>query len=140
SSIPTNSMNKTFATFSRDLKKDKYLESVLARFLLLPSYRRFPDNDEFVREVQIRDLYNFRSRSYWLRRLENHGRKERVPVDEYTIEHVMPQNENLSAEWQEALGPEWERVQRTLLHTLGNLTLTGYNSEYSDRSFAAKRD
>src|SRR5204863_539535 len=72
SSIPTNSMNKTFATFSRDLKKDKYLESVLARFLLLPSYRRFPDNDEFVREVQIRDLYHFRNRSYWLRRLENH--------------------------------------------------------------------
>ena len=35
-------------------------------------------------------LYNFRSRSYWLRRLENHGRKERVPVDEYTIEHILP--------------------------------------------------
>ena len=75
-------------------------------------------------------------RSYWLRRLENHGRKERVPVDEYTIEHILPQNENLSAEWREALGPDWQRVQETWLHTLGNLTLTGYNSEYSDRPFS----
>ena len=82
----------------------------------------------------------FRSRSYWLRRLENHGRKERVAVDEYTIEHILPQNENLSAAWKTALGPEWERVQQTWLHTLGNLTLTGYNSEYSDRSFTEKRD
>ena len=64
---------------------------------LLPSYRRFPSDDEFRRDLQTRDLYNFRSRSYWLRRLENHGRKERVPVDEYTIEHILPQNENLSA-------------------------------------------
>ena len=123
--IPTNSMNKTFATFTRVLKKDRYLESVAAHFLLLPSYRRFPTDDEFKRELQIKDLYNFRSRSYWLRRLENHARKEHVPVDEYTIEHILPQNENLSAKWKADLGAEWERIQKTWLHTLGNLTLTG---------------
>lgn len=138
--IPTHSLNKTFATFSKALKKDRYLESIQAHFLLLPSYRRFPDDAEFKREIQVRDLYNFRSRSYWLRRLENHDRKERVPVDEYTIEHILPQNENLSVAWKTALGEEWERVQKILLHTLGNLTLTGYNSEYSDRPFTEKRD
>ena len=106
----------------------------------MPSYRRFPRDDEFKRELQVRDLYNFRSRSYWLRRLENHGRKEQVPVDEYTIEHIMPQNEELSPEWRSDLGPEWKSVHETWLHTLGNLTLTGYNSEYSDRHFAEKRD
>ena len=131
--IPTNSMNKTFATFSRALKKDRFLESIQATFLLLPSYRRFPADDEFRRDLQLKDLYNFRSRSYWLRRLENHDRKERVSVDEYTIEHIMPQNEKLPAQWQAELGPEWKRVWQTYLHTLGNLTLTGYNSEYSDR-------
>jgi len=140
SAIPTNSLNKTFATFGRALEKDRYLESMRAHLLLLPSYRRFPGDEEFKQDLSTRDLYNFRSRSYWLRRLENYGRKERVPVDEYTIEHIMPQNENLSAEWREALGPDWERVHQTLLHTLGNLTLTGYNSEYSDRPFAEKRD
>ena len=138
--IPTNSMNKTFATFTKALKKDRYFESIQAHLLGLPSYRRFPSDDEFRRDLQTRDLYNFRSRSYWLRRLENHGRKERVAVDEYTVEHILPQNENLTAAWKTALGPEWERVQQTWVHTLGNLTLTGYNSEYSDRPFAEKRD
>lgn len=138
--IPTNSMNKTFATFGKALKKDRYLESIQAHFLTLPSYRRFPADDEFRRDLHTRDLYNFRSRSYWLRRLENHGRKERVPVDEYTIEHILPQNPELPAAWKQALGPEWQRVQQQWLHTLGNLTLTGYNAEYSDRPFAEKRD
>lgn len=138
--IPTNSMNKTFATFSKSLKKDRYLESIAAHFLLLPSYRRFPTDDEFERDIQTRDLYNFRSRSYWLRRFENYGRKEAVPVDSYTIEHILPQNEKLSDKWQTTLGSEWKRIQKTYLHTLGNLTLTGYNSEYSDRSFSDKRD
>lgn len=139
-SIPTNSMNKTFATFSRALKKDRYLKSIQVYLLQLPSYRRFPNDEEFRRELQIRDLYNFRSRSYWIRRLENYGHKERVLVDEYTIEHIMPQNENLSTVWKTELGLEWKRIHETWLHTLGNLTLTGYNSEYSDRSFTEKCD
>jgi uncharacterized protein with ParB-like and HNH nuclease domain/predicted transport protein len=138
--IPTNSMNKTFATFTRAVKKDRYLESIKAHFVLLPSYRRFPTDDEFRRELQVKDLYNFRSRSYWLRRMENHERRERVVVDEYTIEHILPQNENLSAQWKADLGPEWQRIQKTWLHTLGNLTLTGYNPELSDRPFIEKRD
>ena len=139
-SIPTNSLNKTFTTFGRHLNKDRYLESIKAHFLLLPSYRRFPQDDEFKRELRLRDVYNFRNRSYWLRRLENHKRKERVPTGEYTVEHIMPQNEDLSAQWQADLGPDWQRVHEEFLHTLGNLTLTGYNSEYSDRPFAEKRD
>lgn len=138
--IPTNSLNKTFATFGRELRKNRYLESIQAHFLKLPSYRRFPDDPEFKREIARRDLYNFRSRSYWLRRLENHRRKERVDAGEYTVEHIMPQNENLSADWRNALGAEWQQVQKTWLHTLGNLTLTGYNPEYSDRPFREKRD
>lgn len=138
--IPTNSLRQTFGTFSRRLKKDRYLEGVKATFLQLPSYRRFPSDDEFIRLMQARNLYAFNRRSYWLRRFENHGRKERVPVMDYTIEHIMPQNEKLPAAWQEALGADWKRIHGTYLHTLGNLTLTGYNSEYSDRPFLEKRD
>ena len=138
--IPTNSLNKTFATFKGALRKDRYLESIQAHLMSLPSYRRFPRDEEFKREIVVRDLYNFSRRSYWLRRLENHGRKERVPVDEYTIEHILPQNENLSAAWQNELGSDWRRIQENWLHTLGNLTLTGYNAEYSDRPFLEKRD
>jgi hypothetical protein len=67
--IPTNSMNKTFATFGLALKKDQVLRRIQAHFFMLPSYRRFPSDDEFRREIQTRDLYNFRSQSYWLRRM-----------------------------------------------------------------------
>jgi uncharacterized protein with ParB-like and HNH nuclease domain/predicted transport protein len=138
--IPTNSLNKTFSTFTKSLKKDRYLESIKAHFLKLPSYRRFPKDEEFQRDIQTRDLYNFRSRSFWLRRLENHERKERVSVDEYTIEHIMPQNPELSPAWRDSLGENWKTIQEEWLHTLGNLTLTGYNSEYSDKPFKNKRD
>ena len=138
--IPTNSLNKTFASFGKALQKDRYLESIQAYLITIPSYRRFPDDEEFKREFSTRDLYNFARRSYWLRRIENFGRKERVPVTEYTIEHILPQNESLSVEWQKDLGENWKRIQEAWLHTLGNLTLTGYNSEYSDRSFKTKRD
>ncbi len=138
--IPTNSLNKTFAAFSRAIKKDQYIESAEAHFFLQTSYRRFPKDNEFVKEIKIRDLYNFRSRSYWLRKLENHNRKEQVNVNEYTVEHILPQNENLSNAWQKALGPKWKKIQEDYLHTLGNLTLTGYNSEYRDKFFLEKRD
>lgn len=138
--IPTNSLNKTFATFAKSIQKDRYLESIKAHFLTLPSYRRFPRRGEFERSLKTRDLYKLRIRSYFLRRLENHGRKERIALDEYTIEHILPQNENLPEAWKTELGGDWERVHQTWLHTLGNLTLTRYNSEYSDYPFADKRD
>lgn len=138
--IPTNWLNKIFAGLSSALKKDRYLESVQAAFLLMLSHRRFPTDAEFQRDIKQRDLYNFRSRSFWLRRLENHGQKERAIIEDYTIEHILPQNESLSKEWQTELGPEWQRIQQTWLHTLGNLTLTGYNSEYRDFPFKYKCD
>ena len=60
-------------------------------------------------------------------------------MEDYTIEHILPQNENLSDEWKAGLGADWNACAEWL-HTLGNLTLTGYNSEYSDSSFEYKRD
>ncbi|MCK4458405.1 MAG: DUF262 domain-containing protein, partial [Methanosarcinales archaeon] len=138
--IPTNSLNKTFAMLSRELDKEHYLESFMATLLLKDAYRRFPNDEEFIRELSAKDLYNFRSRNYWLRKLENHNWKERVNVEEYTIEHIMPQNENLSTVWQQELGENWKEIHTKYLHTLGNLTLTGYNPEMSDRPFIEKRD
>lgn len=139
-SIPTNSMNKTFESFTKELDKGRYYESVQAVFLLLPSYRRFPSDEEFLVEIKKKDMYAPARRSYWLRRFENFDRKERVPVEEYTIEHIMPQNPNLSKDWKSELGADWQRIHQTYMHTLGNLTLTAYNSQLSDRPFMEKRD
>lgn len=138
--IPTNSMNKTFESFAKKIDKTNYLESVKAEFLLLEANRRFPNDRDFQYHLIRKDIYRFQRRDYLFRKLENFGRKEPVSVNEYTIEHIMPQNENLSPAWQKALGEDWERIHSELLHTLGNLTLTGYNSEYSDRPFPEKRD
>jgi uncharacterized protein with ParB-like and HNH nuclease domain/predicted transport protein len=137
--VPTNSLNKTFANLAREIDKENYVESVHVAFLTRDSYRRFPRDEEFTREFVIKDIYNMRSRNYLLSKLENHGRKERVDVGSFTIEHVLPQNPNLSAQWQTDLGADWKRVQQDYLHTIGNLTLTGYNSELSDRPFEEKR-
>jgi len=139
--IPTNTLNRTFQGFSSAIDKSRYLESAKAAFQLLDSYRRFPNDEEFKRDFVTRDIYNLTARrNHILRKLENHDRKELVNVESFTIEHVMPQNANLSTAWRTALGPDWKRVQDTYLHTIGNLTLTGYNSELSDRPFAEKRD
>ncbi|WP_274020829.1 DUF262 and DUF1524 domain-containing protein [Vibrio parahaemolyticus] len=138
--IPTNSLNKTFASFARSIRKSSYLESFKAELISLTSYRRFPSDSELNRCLQHKDMYNVRSRAYWLRRLENHDKKERISVENYTIEHVLPQNKNLSIQWQLALGDDWQSIQEEYVHTIGNLTLTGYNSELSDRFFTEKRD
>ncbi|HCE3068941.1 DUF262 and DUF1524 domain-containing protein [Vibrio vulnificus] len=138
--IPTNSLNKTFASFARSIRKSSYLESFKAELISLSSYRRFPSDSELNRCLQHKDMYNVRSRAYWLRRLENYDKKERISVENYTIEHVLPQNKNLSSQWQIALGDDWQSIQEEYVHTIGNLTLTGYNSELSDRFFTEKRD
>ena len=136
--IPTNSMNKTFATLKNYIRPDDYLNSVKAFFVMQDTYKEFPDNDKFEGAFVSRDIYNMRARNYILSRLENFEKKAPIIIENYTIEHIMPQNKNLSSEWQADLGADWHEVQKKYLHTIGNLTLTAYNSEMSDRPFREK--
>lgn len=138
--IPTNGLNKVFLNFANSIEKDKYLESFQAKLILAPHQQRLPKDEEFQKEFISRNFYDFRNSKYCLERLENFGRKEKINVNNYTIEHIMPKNEKLSQEWQNDLGANWKDIQKNWLHTLGNLTLTGYNSEYSDKPFKEKRD
>jgi uncharacterized protein with ParB-like and HNH nuclease domain len=100
--IPTNSLNKTFATLYRELDKEHYLESFKAVLMLKDSYRRFPGDDEFMQELLVKDLYHFRSRNYWITKLEMPRKHKEVNVEECTFEHIMPQN--LSDVWKKELG------------------------------------
>lgn len=138
--LPTNSMNKTFATLKNYIKPADYMNSVKAFFVLQDTYKEFPDNDKFECAFESRDIYNMRARNYILSRLENFENKAPIIIENYTIEHIMPQTKNLSLEWQADLGDEWQEVQKKYLHTIGNLTLTAYNSEMSDRPFLEKMD
>ena len=105
---------------------------------MIRSYR-FPPDEEFERELKERDLYALRVCRPLLDRLENHDTKEPTDTSGYSIEHIMPQNERLPAPWRTMLGENWKQVQATWLHRLGNLTLTGYNSEYQDHPFEDKK-
>jgi len=136
--IPTNSLNKTFATMKNDIKPDDYLNSVKAFFVLLDSYKEFPNDEKFLAAFLTRDIYNMNRCRYILSRLENWDNKAVVNLDNLTIEHIIPQNPHLSADWVTALGSGWREIQKTYLHTVGNLTLTAYNSEMSDSSFTEK--
>src|SRR2546421_3877935 len=138
--IPTNSLNKTLATLAKEIDKEHYLKSVEATLLRKDSHQRFPRDEEFRAAFMVKDVYNFRSRNYMLGKLENHGSKEWKPIEEYTIEHILPQNERLSLAWREELGPNWKEVHAKYLHTIGNLTLTAYNPKLSDHPFLTKRN
>lgn len=138
--IPTNSLNKTFATLKNEIKPDDYVNSIKAFFVMRDNYKEFPDDDKFTAALVSRDIYTMRSRNFILRQLENYGNKAPIIIENYTIEHIMPQNSSLSPEWQQMLGANWREVQKTYLHTIGNLTLTAYNSEMSDNPFMIKMD
>lgn len=138
--IPTNSLNKTFATLRNEIRQDDYLNSIKAFFILRDDYKEFPNDEKFVAAFISRDIYNMRSRNFILSHLENFENKSIIVVENYTIEHIMPQNKNLSIEWQTMLGANWREIQKTYLHTIGNLTLTCYNSEMSDHPFLTKMD
>lgn len=141
--IPTNTHNKTFSTLATRIDKedeDTYVESFAAALLLMKGSQRFPDDAEVTERLKTKDIYSLQTRDYALEKLENYRRKEPVRVLDYTVEHVLPQNPKLPEAWREALGADWKAEHARLLHTLGNLTLTGYNSELRDHPFVQKRD
>ncbi|MGL2667922.1 GmrSD restriction endonuclease domain-containing protein [Helicobacter pylori] len=134
----TNSLNKIFPSFTKKIDKNQYLKSVEERFGLLTGKQRFPNNDKFKDLFITIDFYSLKKNKYFLERLENFDTKEPVDTQKCNIEHIMPQT--FTSEWQRDLGENFEAIHEKYLHTIGNLTLTGYNSEYSNNSFQEKRD
>ncbi len=136
--LGTNSLNKVFPSFTKKIDKKQYLKSVEEHFGYLTEKQRFPNNDEFKKLFITIDFYNFKKKEYFLERLENFDTKEPVNIKECTTEHIMPQTLNL--EWERDLGGNFQAIHDKYLHTIGNLTKTGYNQEYSNNSFQEKRD
>ena len=130
---------KVFANLAYQIDPDCPLKSLEVGLARQRDAYRFPDDAEFHQALTDRDVYGKRVCFQLLDRLENDGSREPTDTSNYSIEHIMPQNENLSPEWVEMLGADWSDIQRQWLHRLGNLTLTGYNSKYSDRPFAEKK-
>ncbi|GAA9999124.1 DUF262 and DUF1524 domain-containing protein [Helicobacter pylori] len=132
-----NSLNKVFPSFTKHIQKDEYFKSLKAHFGYLTNNQRFPNNDEFKDCFITINFYRFKKNKYFFERLENFDRNERVYTHEYTTEHIMPQE--LTEEWKKDLGENFQAIHNKYLHTIGNLTLTGYNSTYSNKSFKEKQ-
>jgi len=143
--IGSNSLRGLYKTlysrvFNRPENKVHYYDAIVSFILQLASKDAIPNADDFVIALKERNLYRKNALcKYLLAAIENQG-KEHVITDNLTIEHIMPQNKNLSTAWQKMLGEEWESVRDRYLHTLGNLTLTGYNSELGDKPFPQKKE
>ena len=137
-------LNHIFVSVLKEMSTgnaNDYMRSLNATLLGMPFHRRCPKDDEFKEALVKKDIYTAQSGricKYMLRKLENYGHKEPIDIDDYTVEHVMPQT--LTPAWRKELGVNFGEIHEKYLHTIGNLTLTGYNPEYSNSSFKEKRD
>lgn len=151
SGYATNALNKIFCTLHYDVKKnldEKNSYSDVLVYILenKTGSAAFPKNSEFIQALREQNIYRMqkKNKEYLFDRFENEDSVEYVNVVELmnkgdlSIEHIMPQT--LTQQWKSSLGENWQEIHDVKLHTLGNLTLTGYNSSYSNKSFAEKRD
>lgn len=149
--LPTNTLNKIFLMLHREIVRydgttDNYVEKFKYALLSKGERGRFPNDIEFEEAFSARQVYlmNSKNKVYILERFENYGTIEDKDVyrhcddGEYSIEHIMPQH--LTPSWIKALGSDYEQIHETWLHRIANLTLTGYNSKYSNSDFLDKRD
>ena len=148
--LPTNALNKIFLMLHREIVRydgteDNYVEKFKYALLSKKERARLPDDEEFATAFVSRPIYlmNSKNKIYILERLENFGTAEDKDVyrhcDEgtYSIEHIMPQH--LTPIWQKELGEDYEQIHEEWLHRIANLTLTAYNSKYSNSSFTEKK-
>lgn len=149
--LPTNTLNKIFLMLPREIirydgTENDYVEKFKYALRAKSDRGRFPDDGEFIEAFEKRPVYQMNSKNkiYMLERFENSGTVEVQDVYKqfddgvYSIEHIMPQH--LTPVWIKELGEDYEAVHETWLHRLANLTLTGYNSKYSNSAFQEKRD
>jgi len=142
--LPTNALNKIFMNLYDKVDNENYLFSVQKSLLQRSGVQRFPRNEEVIDSLEVKDVYNINSknRTYLLERLENYQNHEPVKIEgnpDITIEHIFPQNPD--GKWKLELGQdEYNEMKSNYLNTIGNLTLTGYNSKLSNKYFTDKRD
>lgn len=147
--VPTNALNKIFATAYSEVRRlrspqDSFSDVLTYSLRRRSSSSRFPEDSEFEEAFATRDLYNIKSenRSYLFECLENNSSNDTHDIagaldgQSISIEHIMPRT--LTSSWREDLGPHYEEIHTTWVNRIGNLTVTGYNSSYSNSSFTDK--
>jgi uncharacterized protein with ParB-like and HNH nuclease domain len=138
--MPTNALNKVFSGLAREVEKNnsgEFDEKVI-NILAGKSGKTIFPNDATLRDRMLsRDSYKFPHIKFVLEQIECKQSKETVEFENLTVEHIMPQT--LSAKWRVDLGKRAQETYDKYVHNIGNLTLTGYNSELSNDPFDIKR-
>jgi hypothetical protein len=140
--ISTRSLGLVFNDLYQEVQKANSEDLVAGLRTVLLSYEKskiWPNDEDFRQGIINRPVYSNASRDrvkLILESLEEYLTKERVDPGNITIEHIMPQK--LTKYWQDMLGIKYKSVHKKWLHTLGNITLTGYNSELSNKPFKDK--
>ena len=142
--VSSNSLRGLYKTlynrvFNRIENKQHYYDAIVSFMQQMTSRDVMPNDYDFDYALRNNNLYDKHALCrYLLFAIENQS-KEKIEADNISIEHIMPQNKNLSTAWQKMLGSNWSEDRDRWLNTLGNLTLTGYNSELGDKPFAEKK-
>lgn len=138
--LPTNTAGPVCLSMLKCLYEIDKVNSFKESIRNLTWAQRMPQDWEMENILLKLEIYSINNGTtkMILDKLENNKRKEYIPTEEYTIEHIMPQT--LNKAWKEDLGAEADKIHTTYLHTLGNLTLTGYNSEYQNKRFIEKKE
>lgn len=142
--VSSNSLRGLYKTlynrvFCNEENINSYYDALVSFMLQMTSRDAIPTDEDFHYALINNNLYRkYALCNYLLVELENQG-KEKIQTDSLSVEHIMPQNKNLSTAWQKMLGENWLIDRDKWLHTLGNLTLTGYNSELGDKPFPEKK-
>ena len=139
-------INKNLAKFMKSMYDriidgstyDDYYERFVVFLNDLKANNRMPTDKEFKAALINKPLYKKPICKFVLSVIEN-STKEHIDVSNLTIEHILPQKEN-AAVWKKEVGEDYSKVYETYLHTLGNLTITGHNSELGTKSFNDKKD
>ena len=139
--IPTMGLNKMFPALYSQVQNNNLGNFVEAMKKVLQT-KGYPKDIEFRSRLMDASLYSRGERVTRTKLIlesieEFYSHKEQVPFHKLSIEHLMPQT--LTEYWQNHLGEDWEITHDLLLHTLGNLTLTAYNSELSNDDFESKK-
>lgn len=138
--VPTNALNKIALEICLHLPETPTNAWVREKLAQGSGGRRWPQDLEFQESLVSQPIYT-RSRlaRYMLIALEeSYDHKEPIETTTASIEHIMPRT--LNEQWKKDLGASHPEIHERWLDTLGNLTLTGYNSELGNDPFSVKKE
>lgn len=137
-------INKNLSKFMKSMydrvingNYDNYYEKFVIFLNDLKANDHMPTDEEFEEALIYKPLYKKNICKYVLSVIEN-STKEHIDVSNLTIEHILPQKEN-AVVWKKEVGEDYSNVYKKYLHTLGNLTITGHNSELGTKAFSEKK-